>query len=296
MNISVLDSVKEKGDWVSIFSYVDIKKVRDYWNARPCNLMHSPRPVGSKEYFDEVEARKYFVEPHIPGFAEFEKWKGRKVLEIGCGIGTDTINFARAGARVTAVDLTASSLELAKKRAEVLKQKVVFYEADAEELSKKVPVEQYDLVYSFGVIHHTLHPEKVIMEIRKYMGPKSVLKIMMYYKPSWKVFWILFKYGKGAFWKIDELIAKYSEAQTGCPVTYAYSRTSIARLLRGFTITDMFVDHMFPYKISDYVKYKYTKVWYFKIMPYRLFRWVEQRWGWHLCVTARLSKDTHDRE
>src|ERR1035441_6796818 len=98
------------------FQDVPITKVSDYWNARPCNIRHSSQPVGTREYFDEVEARKYLVEPHIPGFAEFERWKGRKVLEIGCGIGTDTINFARCGAEVTAVDLTEKSLEVAPHR------------------------------------------------------------------------------------------------------------------------------------------------------------------------------------
>lgn len=272
-----------------MFDTKTIADVHKYWNDRPCNIRHSPKPVGTKEYFDEVEARKYLVESHIPGFAEFGKWKGKKVLEIGCGLGTDTINFARAGADVTAVDLTVSSLELAKKRADVFGQKIRFYEANAEELSKTVPVETYDLIYSFGVIHHTPHPENVIGEIRRYMGPQSTLKIMMYYKPSWKVFWILLRYGKGAFWKLDELIARYSEAQTGCPVTYTYTRRTIAELLDGFDITDMFVDHIFPFKISDYVKFMYTKVWYFRILPVWLFRWMERRWGWHLCVTARLK-------
>src|SRR4051812_42278438 len=78
------------------FSDVPIGRVRDFWNARPCNIRHSPRPVGTREYFDDVERRKYFVEPHIPGFADFSAWKGRRVLEIGCGLGTDTVSFARA--------------------------------------------------------------------------------------------------------------------------------------------------------------------------------------------------------
>ena len=93
------------------FQDVPITKVSDYWNSRPCNIAHSAQPVGSREYFDEVEVRKYFVEPHIPAFAEFDRWKGKRVLEIGCGIGTDTINFARGGADVTAVDLTEKSLD-----------------------------------------------------------------------------------------------------------------------------------------------------------------------------------------
>ena len=96
-----------------------IQTVQSYWNARPCNIRHSPLPIGTKEYFDEVEKRKYFVEPHIPGFAQFERWKGKKVLEVGCGIGTDTINFARGGALVTAVDLSEESLKIARQRAKV---------------------------------------------------------------------------------------------------------------------------------------------------------------------------------
>src|SRR5579872_3254813 len=136
----------------SSFDQTAISAVREYWNARPCNVRHSPQPVGTTEYFNEVEARKYFVESHIPRFAEFEKWAGKKVLEIGCGIGTDTINFARQGAQVTAVDLTEKSLELARQRAKVfgLENRIRFYQANAEELSSYVPVEQYDLIYSFG--------------------------------------------------------------------------------------------------------------------------------------------------
>ena len=101
------------------FRHIPIEKVKEFWDRRPCNIRHSPKPVGTREYFDEVEARKYFVEPHIPRFAQFERWRGKKVLEIGCGIGTDTINFARHGAQVTAVELSEKSLEIAKKRAEV---------------------------------------------------------------------------------------------------------------------------------------------------------------------------------
>jgi 2-polyprenyl-3-methyl-5-hydroxy-6-metoxy-1,4-benzoquinol methylase len=273
------------------FESTPLAKVNAYWNARPCNIRHSAKPVGTKEYFDEVEARKYFVEAHIPRFAEFDRWKGKKVLEIGCGIGTDTINFARHGAQVTAVDLTEKSLEVARQRARVfgLEDRIRFIQANAEDLSSYVPVEAYDLVYSFGVIHHTPHPERVIEQVRKYVKPDTSIRIMVYNRWSWKVLWIALVYGRGQFWKLDRLIAEYSEAQTGCPVTYSYSRRGGKKLLQdqGFQVARTFVDHIFPYSIPEYVQYRYKKVWYFRWMPRFLFRSLERLFGWHLCLIAQ---------
>src|SRR5258708_40176428 len=184
---------------VVISSYVDIARVRDYWNERPCNIRHSTAPLGTKEYFDEVEARKYFVEYHIPGFVQFERWRGKKVLEIGCGIGTDTINFARAGAQVTTVDLSEKSMELAGKRAAVfgLEERIRFCAGNAEQLSAFLPPEPYDLIYSFGVIHHTPHPDPVLEQLRQYTRPGTTENIMVYHRRSWKVAWILATEAKG---------------------------------------------------------------------------------------------------
>lgn len=271
-----------------MFEGVPIQAVADYWNERPCNIRHSPRTVGTREYFDEVEARKYFVEPHILRFADFPRWQGKRVLEIGCGIGTDTINFARNGARVTAVDLSEKSIEVARRRAEVYGcgDRVDFYVANAEELTRSVPVEPYDLVYSFGVMHHTPRPDRAIEQIRRYTRSGSTLKLMVYHRRSWKVLSILLGYGKGRFWQLSELVTRYSEAQTGCPVTYTYVPHEVIRLLRGFRITDLWVDHIFPYRVSDYTRYRYVTDWYFRMMPHAFFRWLERRLGWHLCVTA----------
>ena len=111
-----------------------IKDVQDFWNTRPCNVRHSKKEVGSKEYFDEVEKKKFFVEPHIKSFSKFNEWNGKKVLEIGCGLATAGINFARYGAEYTGVELSSESLELAKRRFEVYDQAGEFYEGNAEEL------------------------------------------------------------------------------------------------------------------------------------------------------------------
>ena len=263
---------------MTLLTQPDIQTVQSYWNARPCNIRHSTQPIGTKEYFDEVEKRKYFVEPHIPGFAQFERWKGKRVLEVGCGIGTDTINFVRAGALVTAVDLSEESIKLAKQRSKVfsLEDSITFYQANAEELSSNVPVEPYDLVYSFGVIHHTPNPNQVIGQIKRYMSPSSELKLMLYAKNSWKNIMI-------------EAGFDQPEAQTGCPIAFTFTQDEVRSLLDGFHILDIRQGHIFPFVIEKYIKYEYEIVPWFASMPKDMFSALEKSLGWHMLITARLG-------
>ncbi len=276
---------------MSNFRKVPIDSVQEYWNARPCNIRHSKKPVGSKEYFDEVEARKYFVEPHIPGFADFSRWQGKRVLEIGCGIGTDTINFARAGARVTAIDLSEESLKVAGKRAEVfgLADRIRFYCGNSETLDRFVPVEAYDLVYSFGVIHHTPSPEAVVSGIRKYMSEDSEFRLMLYSKASYKLFWIMKEEGIWDMGRLDELIARNSEAQTGCPVTYTYTFNEVRKLLTGFEIMDMRKAHIFTWDVAAYKNYEYVKDPVWADVSVEQLAELEKELGWHLLTRARLA-------
>ncbi len=275
----------------ALYQDVPIEAVREYWDARPCNIRHSPKPIGTKEYFEEVEARKYFVEPHIPRFAQFERWSGRTVLEIGCGIGTDTINFARHGAKVTAVDLSENSLDVARKRAEVfgLLDRIEFHLGDAEQLPRGIGRCPFDLIYSFGVLHHTPHPDRALSQLRQLAGAGTTLKVMLYHRCSWKVLAILVNEAKGRFWRLDEFIARNSETATGCPVTYAYTRSEACALLAeaGFHVSEVTVEHIFPWRVEDYVRHRYRKVWYLEAMPRCLFSALERRAGWHICLTAR---------
>ncbi|MBF0239021.1 MAG: class I SAM-dependent methyltransferase [SAR324 cluster bacterium] len=273
------------------FKDVSIDTVKEYWNQRPCNIRHSPAAFGTKEYFEQVEQRKYFVEPHIPGFADFPDWKGKKVLEIGCGIGTDTMNFAKAGAQVTAIDLSSESLDIAKKRAEVygLQDVIHFHQGNAENLSSFLPFEIYDLVYSFGVIHHTPNPECVVEEIKKFVSPESELRIMVYSKVSYKLFWIMHEEGIWDMGKMDTLVAKNSEAQTGCPVTYTYTFDEIRELLNGFDVVSLHKTHIFTWDISAYNKYQYIKDPAWTNVNDEQLRKLEKELGWHTLVKAKIK-------
>ncbi len=266
----------------------DIDAVASYWNERPCNIRHSAQPVGTREYFDEVEARKYFVEPHIPRFAEFERWRGKRVLEIGCGIGTDSINFARYGADLTIVELSQNSLDLTRQRFDHFGLDARFIQGNAEQLDSLIPDgDKFDLIYSFGVIHHSPSPRRIVRSLSRLMHKDSELRLMIYNRLSWKVLWIYLQYGPANIGKLRGLIARYSEAQTGCPITFVYSDREARELLAGFEITEMWNDHIFPYQIEPYKRYEYRKTWYFRYLPQAVFHRLERIGGWHKMIVAR---------
>lgn len=265
----------------------NIEKVVEYWDKRPCNIYHSDKEIGSKEYFDEVEKKKYFVEPHILSFVNFPEWNKKKVLEIGCGIGTAAIGFIRNGAKYTGIDISKKSVDIAKQRLEVYNVSGDILVCNAE---IDLPTDKYDLVYSFGVIHHSPNPKKIIENISKIMNSGAELRIMLYSKWSYKLFWILHTYDE-IEWKfdknMDESIAKYSEAQTGCPIAFTYTFDEIKSLLQPyFKIENIWKDHIFPYDIEKYKNHEYVKSEEFINMNEKEFKSMEKELGWHTLVKA----------
>ena len=253
-----------------------IEDVKKFWNDRPCNIRHSSKEVGTLEYFNEVTKKKFFVENHILMFTRFPQWEDKKVLEIGCGLGTVGINFPFNGADYTGVELSEESLEIAKQRFSLYNQPGQFYLGNAEELSSFVPVETYDLIYSFGVIHHSPHPEKIVSEIKKYMNENSVLKIMLYAKDSWKNYMI-------------DAGLDQPEAQYGCPIANTYTKQDVVELLDEYEVLSIEQDHIFPYQVEPYKLGEYIKQPWFDIMPTEMFETLEKNLGWHLLITAKLK-------
>lgn len=248
-----------------------LEDVKSYWDRTPCNSKRSGFPPWDLAYYRQIRQNKRKVEPHTPDFADFTKWKRKNVLEVGCGIGTDALTFASAGANVTAIDLSGESLALAKVNADLHGLPVTFIQANMENFTIRTPAGGWDLIYSFGAIHHTPSPFRALSHLRFQATPRTELRIMLYHSRSWKMLW-----------------TRRTEAMGGCPVAYTFTREE-ARLLvecAGWRVTSLEVDHIFPYKISEYKKGRYVKVPWFRWMPAGMFRWMERNWGWHILIKA----------
>lgn len=256
-----------------------IIKVKKYWNRQPCNIKFSRKKFLSKEYFEEVKKKKYFVEPHIPNFAEFNKYKNKNVLEIGCGIGTDAIEFIKHGCRYYGIDFSEKSVEITNAR--ILKynlqnKKPKLFVDNCENLNKikKLRI-KFDLIYSFGVIHHTPNMKKAFESIYKIADKNSEIKIMLYAKNSYKNF--LLSHTNYRF-----------EAQKGCPVVYTVDDMDLKSILASkFKIISKKQDFIFPYKIIPYKKGLYEKIEHFAKMPKKIFNILKKNIGEHMLLKLR---------
>ena len=222
-----------------------------------------------------MEQRRYFVESHIPAFAQFDRWAGKSVLEVGCGIGTEAVNFARGGADYTGVELSEISLDLTRKRFDIYGLKGRFILCNAERLSDHIERNHFDLVYSFGVIHHSPDQRALIEQIRKVIRDDGEFRCMLYAKNSWKDIMI-------------EAGFDQPEAQRGCPIATTYTIGMVHDLFRGlFEMSNVTQTHIFPYVVDKYVNYEYELQPWFKAMPPEVFAVLERRLGWHMLIVGR---------
>lgn len=189
------------------------EEVRRFWQRRPCGAKHAVAPEGSSEFFEQVERSRNELEPFIARYARFEETAGQRVLEIGTGLGTDLAKFARARAQVTGVDLTdkAISLTRARLRHEGLQGELCV--ADAERLP--FPEDSFDVVYSWGVLHHTPDPERAVAEAIRVLRPGGRICVMLYARRSWVALGLWVRYallvGRPAR-RVRDVIASHMES------------------------------------------------------------------------------------
>jgi SAM-dependent methyltransferase len=159
------------------------RRVQQFWDERPCGSKHADAPEGSPAFFEQVERKRYELEPFIPMYADFAGARGERVLEIGVGLGTDLARFARAGALVTGVDFSERSVELARRRLALDGLSGEVLVADAEGLP--FPDGGFDRVYSWGVLHHTPDTARAAREAIRVLRPGGRLCVMLYARRSW---------------------------------------------------------------------------------------------------------------
>jgi SAM-dependent methyltransferase len=197
------------------------------------------------------------------------------VLEIGCGIGTDAEEFAKAGAEYVGIDLSEQSVALCRQRFDVLELEGEFHVKDASR--SFVDLGQFDLVYSYGVIHHFPGIESIIANVQEVLVPGGEFRFMVYAKNSWKYAMIQ----KG----LDQF-----EAQAGCPYAQAYSKDEIHRLLEsGWHIERLRQDHCFMYNVDAYKQGRYELEPWFEAMSESHRQAVREYLGWHLLVKAKKT-------
>ena len=250
------------------------QQIVDYWNRQPCNINHGSSEIGTPSYFEEVTAKRYRAEPHILDFAGFHLWRGKRVLEIGCGIGTDAEQFARHGAHYTGIDISEASIDLCRTRFECLHLPDTFLQQSVTDIDSLLALEPFDLVYSYGVLHHFPNIQQNINNIAKLLLPEGELRFMVYARNSWKYAMIQ----KG----LDQF-----EAQADCPYAEAFTRDEITAMLTDkYDIARIRQDHCFMYNVADYKQGRFELEPWFEAMPDVMRDAVRQYLGWHLLVKA----------
>jgi ubiquinone/menaquinone biosynthesis C-methylase UbiE len=204
--------------------------VHDFWNAAACGeKLHLPDETLAS--YEQQAAARYALEPEILGFADFARWRGRRVLEIGVGLGADHARFAQAGAELTGIDLTERAIAHARRRLALLGLSSSLQVGDAERLP--FADNTFDLVYSWGVLHHTPDTPRAFAEVARVLRPGGVARIMIYHKYSMigYMLWTRYALLRLRPWtSLRAIYARYLES----PGTKAYSVAEARVLCRPF--------------------------------------------------------------
>jgi len=244
-------------------------QVKGFWEQEPCGSGFGQSVKYTSEYFDEIEEHRYRVEPFIHQFAQFSRQRGKKVLEVGVGAGTDHLQFARSGAVLSGIDLTDAAIEMAAKRLALEGFKSDLRRSDAERLPFES--DSFDFVYSWGVLHHTPDTQKSIDEVCRVCKPDGRICVMLYHRFSLLAIKLWFAKGPlklKPFRSIKDVIYHHMESIG----TKAYTTGEAKNMFQKFhdvTVTPVLTSYDL------------------QMMPHVLAKYLPQTWGWFLVIQGK---------
>jgi SAM-dependent methyltransferase len=248
-----------------------IDEVRTYWEHHIHDLEITRHPVGSRGFFDDLDQYHFEKLHHLLRLVDFNAYRGKAVLEVGCGAAVDLARFARGGARATGVDVAASAIDLASANFAQQGLQGDFRVADGEHLP--FPDATFDLVYAHGVVQYTANPRRLVEECLRVLEPGGEAVFQVYNRVSWL----------NALSKLMNVGLEHDDA----PVLLKFSIGEFRRLLGGFRDVRI-VPERFPVKSRLHGGWKgavYNRAFVgtFNILPRPLVR----RFGWHLLAFCR---------
>lgn len=246
--------------------------VRDFWETEPCGtgeeIVRDIQPL-TREWFEQIERHRYRVEPFIHSIAQFTRFHGKDVLEVGVGAGTDHLQWARAGARLSGVDLTQAAVDTTRAHLKIYGFESNLQRVDAETLP--FATGSFDVVYSWGVIHHSAQPERIVSEIKRVLRPGGRFIGMLYGRRSFLVFklWVRHALFKGRPWLSARNVVWNHMESVG---TKAYTLEELRTLFAPFPSVEL-----------QPIITSYDKAFF----PRFISQFFPERWGWFIAVYAR---------
>lgn len=248
-----------------------VDEVRAYWDQHIHDLEITTHPVGSRGFFDDLDQYHFEKLHHLLRLVDFNAYRGKAVLEVGCGAAVDLARFAIGGAVATGVDLAASAISLAKANFQQQGLEADLRVANGEALP--FPDNSFDLVYAHGVVQYTAEPQRLVNEVRRVLKPGGEAVFQVYNRISWL----------NALSKLMKVGLEHDDA----PVLLKFTIGEFKRLLSGFSSVRI-VPERFPVTSRLHggwkgALYNGLFVGTFNLLPRALVR----RFGWHLLAFCR---------
>ncbi|HEY3578966.1 MAG TPA: class I SAM-dependent methyltransferase [Pyrinomonadaceae bacterium] len=260
-------------------------RAREQWSQDPCGAeFDREHELGTREFFDAIEKHRYEeYAPWMPRVMGFDQFRGARLLEIGCGMGTDLLQFARGGARCTGIDLTPRSVEITRHRFKLYDVRGAFTIADGERLP--FASETFDVVYSNGVLHHTPDTAGAIREVHRVLRPGGTAKVMLYHRNSLNYwFEIILRRGMlgGEFLRgrsAEEIMSRVIEFSDhdARPLVKVYSRKEAKALFSQFREVAVEVEQLTREELRFLAP----------LISDKSFRKLSTKVGWNVIVTAK---------